>query len=129
MGSVLGTTGCIAGESVAGLVFVSRRRRLLASIWPTQGPPNTLCEPFHKAFPVKRETPTEQVASAVNEGWIQGGSFFGSILAGTLLGFFGDKWLGTEPWLVIGGIILGSYSGFMKVWQYSKSLEDEPGER
>ncbi len=65
-----------------------------------------------------------QVSSAINDGWMEGGSFFGSILSGTLLGFFADKWLGTDPWLVITGIVVGSYSGFMRVWHYSKKLEE-----
>ena len=68
------------------------------------------------------DTPHEQVRSAVTVGWMEGGSFFGSILSGTLLGYFADQWLGTDPWLVIIGILLGSYSGFMKVWQYSKKM-------
>jgi ATP synthase protein I len=27
------------------------------------------------------------------------------------LGWFLDKWLGTQPWLLIGGILLGSAAG------------------
>ena len=30
------------------------------------------------------------------------------------LGWFLDKWLGTEPWLLIGGIILGSAVGLFQ---------------
>ncbi len=70
-----------------------------------------------------------QVSSAINDGWMEGGSFFGSILSGTLLGFFADKWLGTDPWLVITGIVVGSYSGFMRVWHYSKKLEEMTRDR
>ena len=73
---------------------------------------------------MKHETTTEQLTSAVNEGWIHGGSFFGSILAGTLLGYFADKWLGTEPWLVVVGVLVGSYAGFVRVWQYMKQIDD-----
>ncbi len=75
---------------------------------------------------MKQNSITEQTTSAVNDGWMEGGSFFSSIIAGTLLGYFLDMWLGTEPWLVIIGIVFGSYSGFMKVWQYSKRLDDNP---
>jgi len=78
---------------------------------------------------VKRETTTTQVASAVNDGWIEGGSFLSSILAGTLIGYLLDQWLGTEPWLIIVGIVAGSYSGFMRVWHYSKRIEEDPRER
>ena len=78
---------------------------------------------------MKRETTTTQVAGAVNDGWIEGGSFLSSILAGTLIGYLLDQWLGTEPWLIIVGIVAGSYSGFMRVWHYSKRIEEDPRER
>lgn len=72
---------------------------------------------------MKNDTSHQQVGRAVNEGWIQGGSFTASILSGTLLGYVADKWLGTEPWLVVVGVLLGSYSGFLNVWRYLKRLE------
>ena len=62
-------------------------------------------------------------------GWVAGGSFFGSIISGTLLGYLADRWLGTDPWLVIIGIVLGSYSGFMRMWQLSKQMEAGPDDR
>ncbi|MGF1668647.1 MAG: AtpZ/AtpI family protein [Acidimicrobiia bacterium] len=70
-----------------------------------------------------------QVTSAVSDGWMEGGAFLNSILAGTLLGFFADKWLGTDPWLVVLGIAVGAYSGFMKVWHFSKRLEEMSRDR
>ncbi len=72
---------------------------------------------------VKNESATEQVAAAMGDGWIQGGSFLGSILSGTLLGYLADMWLGTDPWLVVTGVLLGSYAGFMNVWQQLKKAE------
>ncbi len=78
---------------------------------------------------MKRDTTTSQIADAVNEGWIEGGSFLGSILAGTLLGYLADQWLGTEPWLIVVGILVGAYSGFMRIWHYSKRIEEDPRER
>lgn len=78
---------------------------------------------------MKQETTTKQVHSAVNDGWMQGGSFLSSILAGTLLGYFADKWLGTEPWLVIVGIVVGSYAGFVRVWEYMKTMDGDPRDR
>ncbi|MFV1961758.1 MAG: AtpZ/AtpI family protein [Acidimicrobiia bacterium] len=78
---------------------------------------------------MNKERTTSQVANAINEGWLEGGSFISSILAGTLLGLLADNWLGTGPWLVVIGIIAGSYSGFVRVWRYSKKMEDDPRER
>jgi F0F1-type ATP synthase assembly protein I len=48
------------------------------------------------------------------------GGFFASILAGFLLGLGLDTWMGTRPVFVISGIILGSVSGFLKMWQLAK---------
>lgn len=75
---------------------------------------------------MKQETTTQQVHSAVNEGWMEGGSFLGSVLAGTLLGYFLDRWLGTDPWLVSIGIIVGAYAGFVQMWGYLKRLDERP---
>ena len=58
----------------------------------------------------------EGTTSAVGDGWVAGGSFFGSIVAGTLLGLGLDAWLDTGPWLVVSGIVLGSVSGFYSMW-------------
>lgn len=73
---------------------------------------------------MRQHTAREQISSAVSDGWVAGGSLFGSIVSGTLLGYLADAWLGTDPWLVISGILLGSYSGFLRVWHYSKKMEE-----
>lgn len=75
---------------------------------------------------MKRETVTKTVGAAVSEGWLEGGSFLGSILAGTLLGLGLDWWLDTSPWLVVVGIVLGAYSGFARAWHQLKNQPDPP---
>ena len=60
---------------------------------------------------------------------MEGASFVSSILAGTLLGYLADAWLGTDPWLVVTGILLGIYSGFVRAWKYSEKMEEDPRER
>ena len=63
-----------------------------------------------------------QMTSAFADGWIEGGSFIGSILSGALVGWLVDSWLDTDPWFVVTGIVVGSYSGFLRVWHYSKKM-------
>jgi ATP synthase protein I len=75
---------------------------------------------------VKNDSTHKQVSSALNEGWMEGGSFLGSVLAGTLLGYLLDSWLCTDPWLVVIGIVVGSYSGFNRMWQYMKKMDGKP---
>lgn len=43
--------------------------------------------------------------------------FFASILSGMLLGLGLDAWLGTDPVLVVAGIVAGSVIGFWRMWQ------------
>jgi F0F1-type ATP synthase assembly protein I len=74
-------------------------------------------------------TPPTSAAEEISHGWIHSGSLIGSVLAGWLLGYLFDLWLHTSPWGVVIGILLGSYSGFMRMWHYSKKMEVDPRDR
>jgi len=39
-------------------------------------------------------------------------SLFASVLAGLIVGWLLDRWLGTNPWLLVTGIVLGAAAGF-----------------
>jgi F0F1-type ATP synthase assembly protein I len=65
---------------------------------------------------MREDSVHRQVTGAVSEGWVEGGAFLGSILSGTLLGWLADRLLGTDPWFVVIGIIVGSVSGFYRMW-------------
>ena len=73
--------------------------------------------PAENTAPVAVRTAHRGATSAVADGWVAGGSFFGSIMAGALLGWLADRWLDTDPWLVVTGIVLGSVSGFIRMWE------------
>lgn len=66
------------------------------------------------------ETVHRGAVSAVTDGWVIGGSFFGSIMAGTLLGWLADRWLGADPWGLVIGITVGGCSGFYRMWQVGR---------
>jgi F0F1-type ATP synthase assembly protein I len=74
---------------------------------------------------MEQETAHQQIGRAIDEGWSQTGAFFGSIVSGMLLGLLADHWLGTSPWLVVIGSMVGIYSGFLNMWRYSKKIEEE----
>jgi len=65
---------------------------------------------------MREDSVHRQVTGAVSEGWVDGGAFLGSILSGTLLGWVADRLFGTDPWLVVTGIVVGSISGFYRMW-------------
>ncbi|MGH8923490.1 MAG: AtpZ/AtpI family protein [Acidimicrobiia bacterium] len=68
-------------------------------------------------------TDSDRGASDSVSGWAASGSFLGSILSGTLLGYLADLWLDTRPWLVVIGILAGSYAGFVTMYKKSKEME------
>ena len=39
-------------------------------------------------------------------------SLFASVVSGLIAGWVLDRWLGTGPWLLVAGIVLGSAAGF-----------------
>jgi ATP synthase protein I len=41
-------------------------------------------------------------------------TLFASVAAFCAAGYFLDKWLGTEPWLLIVGIVIGSAAGLFE---------------
>lgn len=70
---------------------------------------------------------SSEVAKTIS-GIDAGGSFFASILAGLLIGYFLDRWLGTAPWLVVIFTLTGAYSGFLRVWHYAKTEGEKEDE-
>ena len=39
-------------------------------------------------------------------------SLFAAVVAGLIVGWLLDRWLGTSPWLLVTGIVLGMVAGF-----------------
>jgi ATP synthase protein I len=39
-------------------------------------------------------------------------TLFGCVVAGLIAGWLLDRWLGTAPWLLVAGIVLGAAAGF-----------------
>jgi F0F1-type ATP synthase assembly protein I len=41
-------------------------------------------------------------------------ALFASVASFTIIGFLLDRWLATQPWFLIGGIVLGSAAGLFE---------------
>lgn len=54
--------------------------------------------------------------------------FVGAIVAGGLIGWKADEWLGTTPWLLIVMLGLGVAAGFWNVYRVAKPRDGGPGE-
>lgn len=48
-----------------------------------------------------------------------------AILVGAGIGILADRWLGTQPWLLILFFVLGSTAGFLNVIRTAKQLDRE----
>jgi len=49
-------------------------------------------------------------------------SLFAAVVAGLVLGWLLDRWLGTQPWLLLTGIVLGSAAGLYEFIRSSSKL-------
>jgi len=49
-------------------------------------------------------------------------SLFAAVVAGLFLGWLLDRWLGTGPWLLLTGIVLGSAAGLYEFIRASSKL-------
>jgi ATP synthase protein I len=49
-------------------------------------------------------------------------SLFAAVVAGLGLGWLLDRWLGTRPWLLITGLVLGAAAGFYEFIRSSSKL-------
>ena len=49
-------------------------------------------------------------------------SLFAAVVAGLILGWLLDRWLGTAPWLLVTGIVLGAAAGFYEFIRQTSKL-------
>jgi ATP synthase protein I len=53
----------------------------------------------------------------------------GSTVVGLAMGYFLDKWLGTDPWLLLLFLLLGIVAGFRSVYQEARKIQDRENEK
>lgn len=66
-------------------------------------------------------------AEGINSGARAGMELVTSIVAGALIGYGLDTWLGTKPWMLILFLFLGVGAGFMSVYRISSNLAVHKG--
>lgn len=49
-------------------------------------------------------------------------SLFAAVVAGLLVGWLLDRWLGTSPWLLVTGVVLGAAAGFYELIRSAAKL-------
>ena len=64
---------------------------------------------------VSADNDKEEINRKSGLAYAAGFSLFAAVLAGLIAGWLLDRWLGTSPWLLITGIILGAGAGFYEL--------------
>jgi ATP synthase protein I len=49
-------------------------------------------------------------------------SLFAAVVAGLIAGWLLDRWLGTSPWLLVAGIVLGAAAGFYEFFRTASRI-------
>ena len=49
-------------------------------------------------------------------------SLFAAVVSGLIVGWLLDRWLGTIPWLLVSGIVLGAAAGFYEFVRQTSKL-------
>ncbi len=49
-------------------------------------------------------------------------SLFAAVVSGLIIGWLLDHWLGTRPWLLVLGIVLGAAAGFYEFIRQTSKL-------
>lgn len=60
------------------------------------------------------EQPDENENRKTGYAYAAGITLFAAVVAFCALGWLVDKWFGTQPWFLIGGLILGSAAGLFE---------------
>lgn len=87
-------------------------------------------------MPLQNEAETAETRSSasaldVRNAWagmdqasIMGTELLAAILTWTVLGWLTDRWLGTGPWLMVTGAMVGNAAGLYLVWLRSGRMNE-----
>ncbi len=85
--------------------------------------PKASDEPKFVPAPFEPESVNENIRRS-GLAWSAGVVFFGAIAFMLFLGWLADVLLGTKPWGLVGGIVLGSIIGFIQFFRISSQIFD-----
>ena len=72
--------------------------------------------------PMKSEDDPQEINRKSGLAYAAAFSLFAAVVAGLILGWLLDRWLGTQPGLLLTGIVLGSAAGLYEFIRSSSKL-------
>jgi len=94
-------------------------------LWPNEPPlRGPVDDPFQAPFVPVAYTPDAATENIRKSGlaWSAGVVFFGAVAFMLFLGWLADWLLGSSPWGIVGGIVLGSVIGFIQFFRISSQI-------
>jgi ATP synthase protein I len=75
----------------------------------------------------QKQDPEDRYSAArtVGAGVLVPGMLFGCVVVGVVLGYFIDKWLGSNPWGLLVGLVIGSVAGVREMLKLLKKMQGE----
>jgi len=71
---------------------------------------------------VSRDDDKEETNRKTGLAYAAAFSLFAAVVAGLGLGWLLDRWLGTRPWLLVAGLVLGAAAGFYEFIRATSKL-------
>ena len=71
---------------------------------------------------MKSEDDPQETNRKSGLAYAAGFSLFSAVVGGLIAGWLMDRWLGTGPWLLVAGIVLGAVVGFYQFIRVSSRL-------
>jgi len=77
-----------------------------------------------ESFVISRAEPASMAETVRQSGlaWSAGVAFFAAVVFMLVLGWGADVLLGTSPWGIVGGIVLGSIIGFIQFFRLTSQI-------
>lgn len=72
-------------------------------------------------MPLNSKDDQSKLALTFSLGGVVGSNVIGGIIAGYLL----DKWLGTNPWMIISGVVLGTVGALIGLYRITARLNEK----
>jgi len=63
-----------------------------------------------------RRPTRHELFAELDDGWTLTAEFVSAVLVWTGIGWLGDRWLDTTPWLILAGTALGFVLGMYLAW-------------